>query len=76
MTAPKKPSQPWRVKMITAGSILESKYRSEPATYRAVAAEKERIANGASRVTRIRVEKWNVDYGRWEHFEPAYPEKP
>ena len=71
---PRKPSQPWRLKMSTAGSILETKYRSEPATYRAIAEEKERIANGISRVTRIRVEKWSVDYGRWELFETAYPE--
>jgi hypothetical protein len=40
-----------------------------------VAAEKERIASGHSRVTRIRVEQWSADYARWELFEIAYPEK-
>lgn len=73
MTA-KKPSKPWRLLHTTPGSVVETKHRSEPETYRAVAAEKERIANGTSRVVRIRVEKWSVDYGRWEHFETAYPE--
>ncbi|MGW7087481.1 hypothetical protein ACWGH2_28845 [Streptomyces sp. NPDC054871] len=69
-----KPSKPWRLLHTTPGSVVETKHRSEPETYRAVAAEKERIANGSSRVLRIRVEKWNVAYGRWEHFETAYPE--
>lgn len=69
-----KPSRPWRLLHTTPGAVVETKHRSEPETYRAVAAEKARIADGASRTVRIRVEKWNVDYGRWEHFETAYPE--
>ncbi|MFE9286698.1 hypothetical protein [Streptomyces olivaceus] len=76
MPTPKKPSRPWRLLHTTPGSVVETKHRSEPETYREVAAEKERIANGTSRTVRIRVEKWSVDYGRWEHFETAYPEKP
>lgn len=75
MPAPRKPSKPWRLLHTTPGSVVETKHRSEPETYRAVAAEKARIADGTSRVVRIRVEKWNVDGGRWEWFETAYPEE-
>lgn len=71
----KRPSRPWLVRYVTPGSVVEEKYRSGLETYRAVNKEKERIADGSSRVQRIRVEKWSVDYGRWEHFETAYPEK-
>lgn len=73
--ATKKPSRPWLVRYVTPGSVIEEKYRSQPETYRAVNAEKERIADGSSRVQRIRVEKWSTDYGRWETFEVAYPEE-
>lgn len=71
----KKPSQPWRLLHTTSNAVVETKHRSKPETYREIAAEKERIANGESRTVRIRVEKWSVDYGRWELFELAYPEK-
>lgn len=72
MTA-KKPSQTWRLMISTAGSVQERKFRSQPAAYKAVAEEKERIEQGTSRVSRIRVEQWNVDGARWELFEIAYP---
>lgn len=73
--AAQKPSRPWRLMMRTSGLVVESKHRSQPEAYREVAAQKEKIANGTTRVTRIRVEKWSVDYGRWELFETAYPEE-
>ncbi|MFF3998552.1 hypothetical protein ACFYX8_35250 [Streptomyces cyaneofuscatus] len=72
--AAKKPSRPWRLLHMTPGSVVETKHRSQPEAYREVAAEKERIASGTSRVLRIRVEKWSVEYARWEHFETPYPE--
>lgn len=68
----KKPSRPWRLLHTTPGGVVETKHRSEPETYRAVAAEKEQIENGTSRTVRIRVEKWSVPYGRWELFDIAY----
>ncbi|MEV5619402.1 hypothetical protein [Streptomyces bacillaris] len=70
----KKPSRPWRLLHTVNGAVVETKHRSEPEAYREVAAEKERIASGSSRVLRIRVEKWSVEYARWEHFETPYPE--
>lgn len=54
--------------------IVESKHRSCPEAYREVAAQKERIANGTTRVTSIRVEKWNTDHECWDLYERAYPE--
>ncbi|MFF7411688.1 hypothetical protein [Streptomyces lydicus] len=71
----KKPSRPWRLVLSTQGAPVETKHRSCPEAYRAVAAEKERIATGSSRVTRIRVEQWSVEYGRWDLYERAYPEQ-
>ena len=74
MPASKKPSKPWRLLHTTPGSVVETKHRSEPETYRAVAAEKQAIAAGTSLVVRIRVEKWNVAHGCWEYYDAPYPE--
>ncbi|KOT47259.1 MULTISPECIES: hypothetical protein [Streptomyces] len=71
----KKPAKPWLVRYTTPGGPIEQKYRSEPETYRAISKERDRIADGSSRVQRIRVEKWSADTGRWEYFKTAYPEK-
>jgi hypothetical protein len=59
----------------TPGSVEETTHRSCPEAYRAVAAEKERIADGSSRVRRIRVEQWSVELGHWVLYERAYPER-
>ncbi|WP_326806666.1 hypothetical protein OHB04_02410 [Streptomyces sp. NBC_01775] len=71
----KRPSKPWRLLYTIPSGLHETKHRSEPATYREVIAEKERIAAGESRTERIRVEKWSVPYGQWELIEIAYPEE-
>lgn len=70
-----KPSRPWRLLHTTAGSVVTTQHRSKPEAYREVAAEKERIASGISRVVRIRVEKWNAKTGQWEHVELAHPRR-
>ncbi|WP_329217310.1 hypothetical protein [Streptomyces microflavus] len=72
--AAKKPSRPWRLLHTTNSAVVETKHRSQPEAYREVAAEKQRIADGISRVVGIRVEKWSVEYARWEHFETPYPD--
>ncbi|MGV0096975.1 hypothetical protein [Streptomyces californicus] len=71
--AAKKPSRPWRLLHTVNGAVIETKHRSRPEADREVAAEVARIADGTSRVVRIRIEKWEADYGRWMHVEIAYP---
>lgn len=73
--AGKKPSKPWLVKCVTPGAPVETEHRSCPEAYRAVAAEKERIANGDSRVQRITVNQWNTEFGSWDLYERVYPEQ-
>ena len=72
MTA-RKPSKPWRIVLTTPGEPITQPYGSERATYEAVRAEKERIAAGTSRVTRIRVEHW--ENGRWIYYDRPWPEQ-
>ncbi|MFJ5886853.1 hypothetical protein [Streptomyces californicus] len=69
----KKPSRPWRLLHTVNGAVVETKHRSRPEADREVAAEKQRIADGISRVVRIRIEKWNVETGTWTHVELAHP---
>ncbi|MGC4925558.1 hypothetical protein [Streptomyces sp. DT117] len=68
----RKPSKPWRLVLITAGGPVYTTHRSKPAAYRAVDEEKQRVANGSSRVTRITVEQWDVDGQRWQRHENAW----
>lgn len=69
MPATRKPSRPWRLILSTPGAPIYTQHRSQPEVYRAVAKEKALIADGRSRVTRITVEQWETDYGRWATFE-------
>ncbi|MFG3585103.1 hypothetical protein [Streptomyces sp. NPDC047990] len=69
---PKKPSQPWRLVLTTPSAPVYTKHRSKPAAYRAVEAEKERVAAGTSRVVRIAVDQWDVDGQRWVRYENVW----
>ncbi|WP_078565489.1 hypothetical protein [Streptomyces sp. AA1529] len=71
----KKPSKPWLVKCVTPGGPVETKHRSCPEAYRAVTAEKDRIANGDSRTQHITVNQWNTELGYWDLYERVYPER-
>lgn len=69
---PTKPSKPWRLVMSTAGGPIYVPHRSKPAAYRAVEEEKQRVADGSSRVVRIAVEQWDVDGKRWQRYENVW----
>ncbi|MGW4222975.1 hypothetical protein ACWEG1_05910 [Streptomyces bauhiniae] len=59
----------WRLIVVTPSGEMQTQHHSEPETYRAVTAERERITSGSSNAIRIRVEKWDDDTGRWKLFE-------
>ncbi|MFD3970185.1 hypothetical protein [Streptomyces cyaneofuscatus] len=69
----KKPSRPWRLLYTTNGSVTDTKHRSRPEADRAAAVEIARIADGSSRVVRIRIEKWDTEAGSWQDAATAYP---
>lgn len=68
----RKPSKPWRLVLSTAGGPVYTTHRSKPAAYRAIDEEKQRVANGSSRVARITVEQWDIDGQRWQRYENAW----
>ncbi|MEV0443523.1 hypothetical protein AB0I84_35610 [Streptomyces spectabilis] len=70
--AAKKPSKPWRLVLSTAGGPVYTAHRSKPAAYRAIEEEKQRVADGYSRVVRIAVEQWDIDGSRWQRVEHAW----
>lgn len=71
MTA-RRPSNPWRLVLTTPGCPVYETHRSKPAAYRAVEVEKQRVADGISRVVRIAVEQWDVDGQRWVRYENVW----
>lgn len=71
MTA-RRPSKSWRLILSTPGAPIYETHRSEPAAYRAVEVEKQRVADGISRVTRIAVEQWDVAGQRWQRCENVW----
>lgn len=66
-------SKPWAVILSTSGGPVRTEHRSQLEAYRKVNAERGLIEEGVSRVTRIRVEQWDADAGRWVWFEDAHP---
>jgi hypothetical protein len=71
MSAPR-PSKPWRVVFTTPGAAVYEPHRSRPAAYRAVEAEKERVADGTSRTLRMAVDQWDTDGQRWQRYENVW----
>lgn len=68
----KRPSSPWRILWITPGGPHTTKYRSERAAYDAINEERQKIADGLSQVTRIRVEKWDPGLGDYALFDNEF----
>jgi hypothetical protein len=68
-------SKPWAVILRTAGGPIRTEHTSEAKTYEKVRAEVAAIKAGASRVTRIRVEHWDRDAGRWILFDTIDPKE-
>lgn len=60
-----RPTYRWKLVQRTPGALVETKFRSRPALDRAVAAVREGIAAGSSRVTAITVYEWDVVGSRW-----------
>lgn len=67
---PRRPSRPWRVVYTTPGAPVYEQHRSQRAAYRAIEAEKQRVAGGTSRVVRMAVEQW--DGLRWQRVDNAW----
>lgn len=66
-------SKPWAVIVTTPDGPTRTEYTSETRAYDAVRKERAVIDAGTSRVTKIRVEKWERD--RWIWFDKPYPEE-
>jgi hypothetical protein len=65
------PSRPWRLALITPGAPVYMSHRSEKAVYEAAEREQARAADpaGGSRVTRISIQQWDDEAGRWALYE-------
>jgi len=68
----RRPSNPWKVVYSTPGGPYDETHRSRPAAYRAVDAEKQRVADGISRVVRMSIYQWDVGGGSWQLYENAW----
>ncbi|MFE2407055.1 hypothetical protein ACFXDE_01790 [Kitasatospora sp. NPDC059408] len=73
MTAPKRKSRPWAVVLNLPGSPTRTEFTSEAKAYERVRAEVTAVKAGTSRVTRIRVEQWDREGGRWQLFDLVDP---
>lgn len=69
-------SKPWAVTLITPGAPYRTEFTSEAKAYEKVRAELASAKAGTSRVTRIRVEKWDRLGGRWDLFDLIDPSAP
>jgi hypothetical protein len=68
-------SKPWAVICTTPGQPIRTEHTSEAKAYEKVNAERLLANSGASRVTRIRVEQWDRDAGRWTLFDHIDPKE-
>ena len=66
-------SKPWAVICTTPGQPLRTEHANESKAFEKVRTEADRVQQGASRVTRIRVEQWDKDASRWALFETINP---
>lgn len=68
-------SKPWAVICSTAGSPIRTEHTSEKQAFTKVRTEADHVQAGVSRVTRIRVEQWEKDPGRWILFDTIDPKE-
>lgn len=68
-------SKPWAVILRTPGQPIRTEHTSENKAYEKVRAESAAIQAGTSRATRIRVEQWNPDGGRWQWYDDIDPKE-
>jgi hypothetical protein len=59
----------WKLVYLTQGAPYTELHRSRAALYRAVEAERERIAAGFSRVTGMSAYQWDADLNDWRLHE-------
>lgn len=67
--------KPWAVICTAPGQPIRTEYTSEAKAYEKVNAERALAQAGTSRVTRIRVEQWERDAGRWALYDLIDPKE-
>lgn len=68
-------SKPWAVILRTPGQPIRTEHTSQAKAYEKVRAERLLAQQGASRVTRIRVEQWERDANRWALYDDIDPKE-
>lgn len=66
-------SKPWAVELTTGTYVVRTEHTSEAKAYQHVLDTTAAVTAGQSDVTRIRVEQWEPDPGRWAHYEDIHP---
>lgn len=66
-------SKPWAVVVNAPGEAVRTEHTSEAKAYEQVHAEVAAVKAGTSKASRIRVEQWERDYGRWALFDLIRP---
>jgi hypothetical protein len=75
VTSPKRKSRPWAVILSTPSSLVRTEHTSEAKAYEQVRNEIADVKTGASQITRVRVEQWDRQAGRWQLFDLIDPKE-